>query len=336
MAIAVTPDSAITDWLMAGDPAIRWQTLRDLLDAPVTEVEAERSRVETEGWGAELLGRQDPEGTWAGGLYSPKWTSTFYTLLLLRGLGLRGGNEQASRGALILLERGVRPDGGLNYLASDRAQRGPSETCISGMGLAICSRFLEDASAAKPITDYIVREQVEDGGWNCQRPRGATHSSFHTTISVLDGLIEWEQRSGSLEPDLAEARERAHEFLIVHGLFLSHTTGRVAHPSFTRFPYPPRWHYDALRGLDYLREIHATRDLRTQPAIDLLSKARLKGGRWRTYSPYSGRAWFEMERPREPSRWNTLRALRVLRWWGEVGVATPAVVSRPKRVHVRR
>src|SRR5437870_7921630 len=185
-------DKAI-QWLLDGDPAIRWQTLRDLVGAKPCIVERERSKVAREGWGARLLARQDREGTWAGGLssdgglYSPKWISTTYTMLLLRDFGLPATNRQARRACALLLDRGLQRDGGINY-----GWRGRSETCITGMVLSILSCFEYDDDRLDTLADYLLAEQMPDGGWNCQRRYGATHASVHTTISVLEGLRLYE------------------------------------------------------------------------------------------------------------------------------------------------
>src|SRR5439155_20851574 len=190
------PDKTI-QWLLEGDPAIRWQTLRDLVGAKPCIVERERSKIAREGWGARLLARQDREGTWAGGLssdggmYSPKWTSTTYTMLLLRDLGLPATNRQGRRACALLLDRGLQRDGGINY-----GWRGRSETCITGMVLSILSYFEYNDDRLDTVVDYLLAEQMSDGGWNCRRRYGATHSSVHTTISVLEGLRLYELHDG--------------------------------------------------------------------------------------------------------------------------------------------
>jgi hypothetical protein len=297
-------------WLMQGDPAIRWQVLRDLLDAPSEEYETERARVAREGWGAGLLSRQDALGTWAGGLYSPKWTSTTYTLLTLRHFGLTPDHPKAIRGCEVLLAKGIHHDGGINLFKSIDY----SETCVNGMLLALFSYFQVNDESVHSVARYLLGEQMPDGGWNCQRILGATHSSFHTTISVLEGLHEYHGRhpsSGLLE----EAMLRGHEFLLAHRLYRSHRTGKIVDPSMTRMNFPPRWHYDFIRALDHLRSANAFLDERMQDAIDLLRKKRKEDGRWPAYRPFSGRMFFSMEQVGQPSRWNTLRGLRVLRWW---------------------
>jgi hypothetical protein len=303
----------VTDWLLEGDPAIRWQTMRDLLDADGTDYETVRRRVSTEGWGARLLAEQREDGSWSKTTYTPKWTSTFYTMQLLWNLGMEPADEAARRGAAILLDRGQAKDGGLRY-ARDNRQLRLGEVCESGMGLAALAWFLPDEPRLPALRDNLLAEQFADGGWNCQR--AATHSSFNTTILVLEGLLEWERRHPP-DPEVTAARLRGHEFLLTHRMFRSHTTGEVVRKQYTMLSFPGRWHYDVLRGLDYLAAAGAARDERAFEAIDLLRSKRKSDGTWPLQYNHSGRVHFEMEQAGAPSRWNTLRALRVLRWWDE-------------------
>jgi hypothetical protein len=306
-------DEFTRTWLMQGDPAVRWQVLRDLLDSPEQQYEKERYKVTQAGWGADLLSRQDPGGTWGGGLYSPKWTSTTYSLLTLRHFGLPPGHIQAARACKLLLAKGIHHDGGINLFKSIDY----SETCVNGMLLALFSYFRFPDQRVHSLPDFLLREQMADGGWNCERIHGATHSSFHTTISVLEGLHEYQANlapsgtSTSLNDHIA----RAHEFLLMHRLFRSHRTGEIFDPTMTRMNFPPRWHYDFMRGLEYFQTVNAPRDKRMREAIDLLLKKRRADGRWPAYRPWAGRMFFPLEPARQPSRWNTLRALRILRWW---------------------
>lgn len=303
-------------WLLDGDPAIRCQTLRDLCGAAESTVERERRNVARRGWGARLLAKQDPEGTWAGGrssdggLYHPKWISTTYTMLLLRDLGLPATNRQARKASRLLLEGGLQRDGGVNY-----GWRGSSETCITGMVLSILSSFEVDDSRLDTIADHLLAQQMSDGGWNCQRPRGATHASVHTTISVLEGLRSYEIHRRRKVRAVRAAQRRGRDFLLVHRLFRSHRTGDIIKPIFVRFSFPPRWHYDILRALDYFQAVNAPRDERLAEAVQIVSAARHKDGRWRLQNRYRGKTFFELERLGRPSRWNTLRSLRVLKWW---------------------
>jgi hypothetical protein len=293
----------VIDWLLEGDPAIRWQTGSDLLNWPRSLAIEQRGRVALEGWGKRLLDLQDETGTWGGGLYSPKWTSTTYTLLLLRRFGLRT-NHQAARGTELLLSGGLRQDGGIDL---SRTKREP-ETCVTGMALALTAGFLPGDARIAAMLDYLEGNQLSDGGWNCRAESMDTHSSMHTTISVLEGILA----TGQSNP---VSRHRAHEFLLDHGLFRSHRTGDVIHASFTRFSFPPRWHYYILRALDYLAMTGAPPDPRLEDAMALLDRKRRPDGTWPLQNVHRGRTFFELEGPGEPSRWNTLRALRVLRWW---------------------
>jgi hypothetical protein len=305
-------DDTVTRWLLDGDPAIRWQVLRDIIGAAERTVKRERWKVAREGWGARLLARQDPEGTWAGGLYSPKWTSTTYTMLLLRDFGLPAANRQARKACTLLLDGGMQRDGGINY-----GWRGRSETCITGMVLSLLSYFECDDDRLDTIADHLLLQQMPDGGWNCQRDLGATHASVHTTISVLEGLRLYEFRRGRKRQAVRAAQRRGREFLLVHRLFRSHRTGEVIKPVFTRFAFPPRWHYDILRALDHFQAVGAPRDPRLAEAIEIVQRARRDDGRWPLQNRWKGKTYFELERLGAPSRWNTLRALRVLKWWDE-------------------
>ncbi len=312
-------DSAI-HWLLDGDPAIRWQTLRDLVGAAERTVERERRAVARDGWGARLLARQDPEGTWAGGqssdggLYSPKWTSTTYTMLLLRDFGLPATDRQARKACRLLLDRGLQRDGGIDYgVWAKWTRRG--ETCVTGMVLSILSYFECEDVRLDTIAGYLLEQQMSDGGWNCRRPSGATHASVHTTISVLEGLRLYELLRGHNLREVRTAQRRGREFLLVHRLFRSHRTGKIIKPVFTRFAFPPRWHYDILRALDYFQAVNSPRDRRLGEAIDIVRSSQREDGRWLLQHSYKGKTYFELERRGAPSRWNTLRALRVLKWW---------------------
>lgn len=307
-------------WLLAGDPSIRWQTLRDLVGAGTRAVERERKKISTDGWGFRLLGRQGADGRWAGGasaetgLYSPKWISTTYTLLTLRDFGLDPRNRQSHKACRLLLDGGMQPDGGVNYGAWARWTKS-SETCVTGMVLSLVSYFEFDDDRVESLVEHLLGQQMPDGGWNCRRPYGATHASVHTTISVLEGLRFYELFRGRRLSAVRSAQKRGREFLLVHRMFRSHRTGEIIKPIFLRFTFPPRWHYDVLRGLDYFQAVDAPRDPRLADAIDVVNQCRGKDGRWALAHSFKGKTYFELERVGKPSRWNTLRALRVLKWW---------------------
>ena len=300
-------------WLMQGDPAIHWQVMRDLLVTPETRWQAERRRVASSGWGARLLSLQEPGGGWGGGLYSPKWVSTTYTLLDLRALGLPGSNAAARRGTRLLL------DGMLGDPDSSRFEQRlvRLDLCIAGMLLSLGSYFGGRDARLEMLAAHVLRQQMDDGGWNCNRtkPRGAVHGSFHTTFNVLDGLQDYLEPGRSGARGIRAAQRRATEFMLVHRLFRSHRTGRPIHPNFQRFSFPTRWFYDVLRGLDYFQRIEAPRDPRFADAIEVLRARRRADGTWPLQNRHAGRSHFDMEQAGQPSRWNTLRALRVLDWW---------------------
>jgi hypothetical protein len=315
-------DSTV-QWLLEGDPAIRWQTLRDLAGAPARRVTTERNKIATEGWGARLLEIQDPQGSWGRrtasgglsvdeGLYSTRWTSTTYTMLLLRDFSLPANNPQARKACTLLLDRGMRPDGGINY-----GTYTDSETCITGMVFSILCHFGLKDSRLDTIADHLLKVQMPDGGWNCRLPRGATHASMNTTISVLEGLHQYTLlRPGTVRARrVRQAMRRGQEFLLLHRLFRSHRTGKVILPDFKRLTYPPRWHYNILRALDHFQAVDAPRDDRLTEAIDIIRRQRGKDGRWKLEGTYPGKTHFQMERVGQPSRWVTLLSLRVLKWW---------------------
>ena len=310
----IIPSETI-DWLLAGDPAIRWQVMRDLLDAPEAEWQAERRQLLERGWAARLLAYQNPDGGWGQGVYSPKWTSTTYTLLALREMGLPGETPQARRGAQVALDKilgnAEAPDFQRSLLGGDH--------CIVGMLLALGVTFQDGGRRVDLLVEHLLAEQMDDGGWNCRRHRRPFphHSSFNTTLNVLDGLRDYlEMRPAAPHAArVAEAESAALELLLQHHLFLSDKTGQVIHEQFTQIAYPYRWHYDYLRALDYFARARAPRDARLREAIDLLLRRRTADGRWPNQKKFTGKVFFSLETPREPSRWNTLRALRVLRWW---------------------
>ncbi len=327
----MTGSGAVTDWLLASDPSIRWQAMRDLLGAPASEWAAERARVETDGWGARLLSHQDRDGQWAGGAFLPRdfdsrewreigqpWTATTFALTQLREFGLDPSSERARR-AVELIGLNSRWDhAGEPYWA------GEVEECINGRVTADGAYFGVDVS---PIVERLVGERLEDGGWNCERANGSVRSSFATTINVLEGLLEYERATGGT-PESRTARASGEEYLLQRRLFRRLSTGEPADARFLSFLHPNRWRYDILRGLDYFRSaaevIPDAPDPRLGEAIDHVRSRRGADGRWALDWSLPGRVWFEVdEGVGRPSRWVTLRAMRVLRWWDEQGRPPP-------------
>jgi hypothetical protein len=217
-----------------------------------------------------------------------------------------------------MLDEGLRADGGIDPSVSlDR-----SETCVTGLLLGLLAWFRIADPRRELLVDYLLREQMSDGGWNCQRDRGAVHSSFHTTINVLEGLRDYAELGGDQQHEVLGAEARAREFFLRHRLYRSHRTGAVVHPAFTRFSFPPRWHHDVLRTLDYFQASRAGYDRRLEDPLGFMLRKRGPDGRWRLQNRHQGKTYFEMERVGRPSRWNTLRALRVLDWWRRVSQAS--------------
>ena len=307
-----TLDRETIDWLLEGDPAIRWQVHRDLLDAKPAVYTKERARVAAEGWGKRLLELQDKEGTWGGGIYGPKFTSTHYTLLTLRRIGLPPKHPQALAACGVLLESNLLPNLGEGFPRKSGAH---ADLCIVGMVLSMMAYFQHGDARVHRMAEFLMETQMADGGWNCRSWRGDTHASFHTTCSALEGLLEYQQVHPRSALPVAEAQARGQEFLLRHRLYKSHRTGEVVKESMTHAPFPPQWQYDFLKALDYFQAAGAARDERAADAIDLLLSRRDTAGRWRQARGPSGKYFFQMEPAGKPSRWNTLRALRVLEWW---------------------
>jgi hypothetical protein len=304
-------NTATASFLLDGDPAIRWQVIHDLLGEPETVWRHEQARVATEGWGARLLAHRDAPGRWTPRLYGRKWLSTTYSLLLLRQLGLPGDNPAARESCRLFLDEALWQDGGINVSVTEPH----SETCVTGFAIGLLSWFGVTDPRRERLVTHLLHEQLPDGGWNCLRHQGATHSSFHTTANVLDGLRDYADAGGPRCAEVLAAETRGREFFLRHRLYRSHRTGEVVDPSLSRLHFPPRWHHDVLRGLDYFRAANAPRDKRLTDAIEVLRAKCGRDGRWPLHAPYPGTVWFEMEPPGPASRWNTLRALRVLRWW---------------------
>src|SRR5579863_1247897 len=331
----------VLDWLLDSDPAIRWQVLRDLADAPEDEVAAERARVAGEGWGARLLGLQEPHGQWPvlttptfGSTEAEQWwqalgpaqrgtlfpagTSTTWSLALLRAFGLDPASA-AARHAVGLVRDHVQWEHDAEPFFA-----GEVEPCINGRTVALGAYFRVDVA---PVVERLLGEQMADGGWNCDQENGSTRGSFHSTIDVLEGLLEYERETGA-DRDVTQARLRGHEYLLSRRMFRRRSTGQPAEldgmtdlpPAWTQFSFPTYWHYDVLRGLDYLRAagtVDGTApDDRAAEAVELVRSRQDADGRWPLENPHPGELHFAIDDGEgKPSRWNTLRALRVLAWY---------------------
>jgi hypothetical protein len=294
-------------WLLEGDVAIQYQVYRDLLgvDKP-----ALRQRSATEGWGAQFLQARHRNGHWGRGFYQPKWISTHYSLLDLRHLCLSPDHPKPMESILLILRDQKAEDGGINPHRMIKE----SDICINGMFLNYACYFKVDPMPLHSVVDFVIEQQMPDGGFNCEANRkGAVHSSLHSTISLLEGIWEYAAngytyRVSELEQIAAEARE----FILQHDLFRSDHTGEIIDKRMLMLSYPSRWRYDILRALDYFQSADIAYDPRMQPALDILLKKQRKDQTWPVQAKHPGQTHFDMEKAGGPSRWNTLRVLRVL------------------------
>jgi hypothetical protein len=294
----------VIDWLLDSDPSIRWQVMRDLTDAPPDEVAAERARVATEGWAAHLLALQQGNGRWGHAETNPEW-SCFLHLSLLRDLGLDPESD-AARKAVSL----VRDNLTWHWWGDKPFFEGEVEPCINGRVVAIGAYFGQDVQG---LVDRLLGEQMDDGGWNCEAENGSTRGSFHTTICVLDGLLEHHRATGG-RPDVSASIGRGQEYLLARQLLYRLSTGAVIDPAFAQFAFPTCYHYDVLRALDQLRAAGVVPDERMGDAITLVESKRDTDGRWPLEHWHEDNVVIPMEALGKPSRWITLRAMRVRRW----------------------
>jgi hypothetical protein len=308
--------------LLDYDPSIRWQVMRDLTDAPADTVAAERTRVATEGIGARLLALQGADGRWGGAAWNRGWNSTMHILMLLRDMGLDPTSDQARRAVGLVRDRVTWKGCGPQACDDNPFFAGELEPCINGQVGAVGAYFRQDV---RGIIDRLLTEQLDDGGWNCEAENGSTRSSFNTTICVLEALLEYEQGVGA-GPDVTDARLRGQAYLLERRLFRRRSTGEVIPRDrkggalWSHFAFPTWWHYDVLRGLEYLRRAAVVPDERVSEAIDLVASKRDGEGRWSLDTRYPGEMPIEIDEGEgRPSRWNTLRALRVLKWYAAGG-----------------
>lgn len=301
----------LLNWLLAGDVAIQYQVYRDLLDEERPDL---RARIAIEGWGAQFLGARQPAGHWGRGFYQPKWISTHYTLLDLKHLGIAPDQAPIRESISHILAHHTSADGGVNPAKTIEN----SDICVNGMFLNYAAYFEMPAESLHAIVDFLIGAQMADGGFNClSNQQGAVHSSLHSTLSVLEGIAEYLAQGYTYRAaELGSIVRQAQEFILLHRLYRSDRTGAIINPRFLMLSYPSRWFYDILRALDYFRSVGAAYDPRMQDALAVLRQKRRKDGAWPLQAKHSGQTHFDMEIPGQPSRWNTLRALRVLRRFG--------------------
>jgi hypothetical protein len=319
-------DQPVIPWLLDSDPSIRWQVMRDLIGAPTEETSAERARVATEGAGARLLALQGADGKWGGAAWNRGWDSTMHVLMLLRDMGLDPISDQARRAVDLVGDRVTWNGCGPRECDSNAFFQGEIEPCINGQVAAVGAYFGQDV---RNIVDRLLAEQLPDGGWNCEVANGSTRSSFNTTICVLEALLEYERAVGESQ-EVTGARLRGQDYLLERRLFRRRSTGeaiecdRKGGTAWTSFAFPTWWHYDLLRGLDYLRSADVAPDERVVEALELVVSKRQLDGTWLLDTRYAGVMPVQTDDGEgRPSRWNTLRALRVVQWFQQQTEADP-------------
>lgn len=305
-------DQKLIDWLLEGDVSIQYQVHRDLL---ATERPDLQDRIENEGWGAQFLSYRKNEGHWGQRFYQPKWISTHYTVLDLKNLAISPENKEI-RDSIYQVLRGLKgPDGGIFPIGAEKK----CDVCLNGMFLNYAAYFLMEEDSLHSIIDFLLSEHMQDGGFNCNsNTKGAVHSSLHSTISVVEGIYEYSKNGYQYRlEELQDAELKSREFLLQHKLFISDRTGNIIDRKMLMLSYPSRWKYDILRALDYFQFARVAFEPRLQDALDILKKKRRKDDTWPVQAKHPGQTHFDMEVAGEPSRWNTLRALRVLNHFSE-------------------
>jgi hypothetical protein len=269
--------------------------------------------IANEGWGKHFLSKRNPNGHWGKKFYQPKWTSTHYTLLDLRNLCIEQNHPLIKETIAIILQNEKATDGGILPIGTTQL----TDLCINGMFLNYASYFKTNEQDLKSVIDCILAQIMPDGGFNCRSNRFVTiHSSLHTTMSVLEGITEYEIQGYTYElAELRQAKKSSIEFILMHQLFRSDKTGEIINKDFLKLTYPGRWRYDILRALDFFQHAKIKWDARMNPAIQVLQKKRNKDATWNAQAKHPGQVHFEMEKAGKPSRWNTLRAMRVLKYF---------------------
>jgi hypothetical protein len=301
----------ILSWLLEGDVSVQYQTFRDLLGEDRRDLQ---KRIASEGFGALYLSKRKPDGHWGNSFYNPKWACTHYTLLDLKNINFPRDNPLIRETIRMVANRQKGTDGGINPAHSV----GESDVCINGMFLNYACYFHIEEALLNSVVDFILSQRMKDGGYNCQLNRsGATHSSLHTTLCAIEGIASYTEEGYHYRLDeLRESENSCRQFILRHQFYLSDKTGLIISEKFLNFPFPPRWFYDIVRALDYFRSVKYPFDERMMPALTYIKQKQRKDELWNAGSKHSGAIHFDMEEPRKPSRWNTLRALRILDYYG--------------------
>lgn len=305
----MTDKEKLIGWLLEGDVAIQYRTRKELLGESEDKLKALRSRIPEEGFGKRFLDQQKPDGHWGGGYYQHKWISSHYTLLDLKHLG-----SPVTEEIMKAIEVTLSDYRAANGAISCNPRIDSVDICVNGMFLNFACYFGIEEDRLKTIVDYLLSNQMADGGYNCQSSRsGAVHSSLHSTIGVLEGYLEYEKAGYTYRlAELQKQRKESQEFILKHHLFKSNKTGIVIHEGMTMLSFPSRWKFDLLRGLEYFVDADHPYDERMSDAIEVLKEKQRKDGTWPVQSKHSGQVHFDMEKTGGASRFNTLRALKVL------------------------
>lgn len=303
-------DKEIISWLLDGDVSIQFQVYRDLLNIDKPQL---RKKIESHGWGLKFLSCRLPNGHWGRSFYQPKWISSHYTLLDLKNLNISPDNKIIKETLDIIFENEKGPDGGILPIGTIKK----TDVCVNGMVLNYSSYFKVKEELLKSVIDCILAQKMSDGGFNCQYNRiGAKHSSLHSTLSVLEGIYEYKINGYKYRlKELEKAKAESEEFILMHKLFKSDKTGNIIKPNFLKLYYPSRWYYDILKALDYFQYAKVKYDSRMDDALNIIDNKRNKDGLWNLAAHHPGQIHFAMEQPGKPSRMNTLRALRILKYY---------------------
>ncbi len=301
----------MVNWLLSGDPSIRWQVMKDLLKEDEETIHSERIKIETEGWGYKLLGFQDDDGKWSGQLYNGKWVSTTYSMLLLKEFGLLP-NEKTKKACQQLITGGLFNGEEIRFSSKQKLR----DNGVTGLVLSILSYFEYDDDCIHKIADYLVKSQNMDGSWFFDHREGAEKYSFETTMIILRGLFEYQKKFPNKNKDKIETQIKGQKYLLNHNLFEDQKTNLPLNYKWLKISFPYYWFYDVLVALDYFREFNF-KDKRLQKAVNIIKQKQNKDGTWNLENKYAGKTFFDMEKVGPPSRWNTMRCLRVIKWWEE-------------------
>ena len=302
-------NSEIITWLLNSDPAIRWQVMKDIQDTEEEIYNKERRRLEKEGWGAKLLGMQGKNGLWNDSLYNGKWISTTYTLYLLKMFGLPQCNDQALKACNQLVKQGLYDQQEIRFSGGQKYQ----DLGVTGLILSICCYFGYHHDSIHNIMEYLLSQQCREGNWLPNNDEASAAYTFETTLIILEALLQYRNQYQNKSNELLKAESKGQDFLLKYNLYLDNN--KAIKGKWTSFSFPPYWFYDVLTVLDYFQSYRDNKNKLIQSGIDLVFKKQNKEGTWNLGSKHAGKTYFDMEKPKEPSRWITLRALRVLKWW---------------------